>query len=199
MDNYGRLAKLIRARVGTRATPIDDPAYAAKLRETYQPAPDEIVAALQGIVPKMGARIVMRPGLDTPGKMQLNGDLLLSPGVTKSKPAIIAHELGHWDLRESQRGLPIWKAEVEADAIAHDVMSRLVPNLADQYGDYSAQYLSKQRWNPYKDDPVQYLEERRPVLQVTSDRIVRLVEQGSLTPKGHWSGNQMMGTGYRDW
>lgn len=199
MNNYGRLAKLVRERVGKPAIPIDDPAHAAKLRELYQPAPDEIVQALQGVVPKMGARLITREGMGMAGGMSGRGELFLSPNVSKSKPAVIAHELGHWDLRHLANKTPTWQAEVEADSIAHDVMSRLVPSLKDQYGDYSAQYIGKQQWNPYKDDPVEYLEMRRPVLQLTSDRIVRLAESGSLTPQGQWSGNQMIGTGYRDW
>lgn len=173
--SYPRLAGRLREIIGQPALTQKNPTLMRQLQKEYIAPPNEVISALELAAPKLGTRIVTDPDLDVLGEMTHDGTLLLSPRVVRSKARTIAHELGHWEMaHRNAQDVPIWQTELEAEAISHDVMNRLVPNLADQHTNYSANWISHQIWNPYREDPVAYLQERTPLLQTVSDRIIRI-------------------------
>lgn len=174
-STYSRLAQLLPRH------PIPQSEYRgilAELKQNYVPPPQIVSDRLQDAAGKIGLRVDVVPelsGYGYGGKMKPDGVLQLAPGLVKGRAKVLAHEMGHWQMgHHNQQDLPIWTQEMEADAIATDVLVRVHPEKAQQHLDYGATYIGGQLgWNPHRVNLAQELLMREEALKKAADYIIQ--------------------------
>lgn len=145
LSNLPRIAQLL-PRIPT--TQAETAALINAQKFNYQPPPQILVDRLEQAAAKMGVNVVVKPelqGSGTSGQMYGDGTLALSPALKKAKGKVLAHELGHWEMKHhDQPDLPIWVKELEAEAIAANVLGRLHSEATDQHAKFAAAYIGGQ-------------------------------------------------------
>lgn len=175
VSTYSRLAQLLPRQ------PIPQSQYKgilSEIKSNYTPPPQIVANQLQDAAVGRGLKLEVRPELSqmgVSGQITDDGILQLSPGLNKGKAKVLAHELGHWEMNHrGQHQLPVWTKELEAEAIATDVLARVHPEKLQQHLDYGATYIGGQiGWNPHRVNLADELLMREEALRKAADYIIQ--------------------------
>lgn len=172
-STYSRLAQLLPRQ------PIPQSQYRGilgELKQNYTPPPQIVTDRLRDAAGRIGLRVEDVPDLAAQGMsggMTSDGVLQLSPGLNKGRAKVLAHEMGHWQMGHRNQQSPVWMKELEAEAIATDVLARVHPEAARQHLDYGATYIGGQMgWNPHRVNLADELMMREEALKKAADYII---------------------------